>query len=102
MFVILLFMERFKRFEGYTFTLFLMLLALGRFVIDQFRYYTEITTFSTIGLTLTINQIIGLGIFFTSFILFIVLYLKSMKSKRNGLLDSENPHPLQKLPGKDT
>lgn len=101
-FVMLLFLERYKRFEGYTFTLFLMFLAFGRFVIDYFRFYTEIVTIRTIGLTLTINQVIGICIFLVSLIMFLLLYWKSRKLLVAADTEIEGHRPVQTSLNVDT
>ncbi len=56
-FGILLLMERYKRFNGFTFWSMLALYSAGRFVIDFFRYYENSMIFTRIGSAqISVNQ----------------------------------------------
>lgn len=56
-FVLLLFFERKKKFEGQIFLLMVVFYSLGRFVIDFFRYYEESMVFVRIqGVSFSTNQ----------------------------------------------
>ncbi len=74
-FVILLLLERFKRFDGFTFWLMLPLYSAARFTIDFFRYYEESMIFVRIGgARFTVNQSLIVLIFI--FFLFMWNYLR--------------------------
>ena len=78
-FVLLLLLERFKRFDGFTFWLMLPLYSAARFTIDFFRYYEESMIFAKIGgVDFTVNQALIILIFIFS--LFMWSYLRN-KSK---------------------
>lgn len=72
-FCALLLLERHKRFNGYTALLYFMLYAVGRFVIDFFRYYESemlVGPFSQ-------NQVISLVVFAIALSLFAVLTIRA-------------------------
>jgi len=73
-FAILLYLERYKRFDGFTALLFFLLYSIGRFTIDFTRYYE--TDMKVWGLSQ--NQLLSLGVFVTAGSL--ILYF----SKRTG------------------
>ena len=73
-FALLLYLERYKRFDGFTALLFFMLYSLGRFTLDFTRYYE--TEMKVLGLSQ--NQLLSLGVFIVSGSL--LLYF----SKRTG------------------
>ncbi len=81
-FGILLLVERFKNFDGFTFWLMLIFYSITRFTIDFFRYY-EVNAFlvSSGGVDLTINQMLSILIFVLSVFMWIHLRKKS-KMKR--------------------
>ncbi len=77
-FFILLFLERYKKFDGFTFWLMLMLFSSGRFTIDFYRYYEPSMRVSIFGLDWSVNQVISVFIFILSgFMLFILSKKKS-------------------------
>ncbi len=79
-FGVLLVMERFKRFHGFTFWLMLALYSVGRFVIDFFRYYEESMIFARIGgVGFSMNQALTVVIFVIS--VFMLNHLR-LKTKR--------------------
>ncbi|HUT62708.1 MAG TPA: prolipoprotein diacylglyceryl transferase [Anaerolineae bacterium] len=59
-FFLLLFFERYKRFNGFTALMYFILYAIGRFIIDFFRYYEP--RMKIWGLSQ--NQILSIGVFF--------------------------------------
>jgi len=78
-FIILLWIDRKPRFDGYLLYLFLIFYGLGRFIIDFFRYYEDsMVIISSIGKGISLNQ----GISFIFILLGIVLY--SMHSRWAG------------------
>ena len=63
-FVLLLFLERFRRFDGFTFWLFIMLYSMARFLVDFVRYYeTSMVMFELKGISLVFNQGISVLLF---------------------------------------
>ncbi len=74
-FALLLLLERYKSFDGFTFWLMLVFYSLARFVVDFFRYYEEnaiSVSFGQVGLT--INQVLSVLILLLS--LFVLSYLR--------------------------
>ncbi|MDZ7369662.1 MAG: prolipoprotein diacylglyceryl transferase [candidate division KSB1 bacterium] len=64
-FGLLLWVERYKWFDGFLFSLFLILYGISRFTIDIFRYYEESTIVLKMGTTgLTINQLLSIAFIF--------------------------------------
>jgi phosphatidylglycerol:prolipoprotein diacylglycerol transferase len=64
---LLLFLERYKRFDGFTFWLMMIFYSLARFTIDFFRYYERnafLVKWGDAGLT--INQVLSILIFLLS------------------------------------
>jgi phosphatidylglycerol:prolipoprotein diacylglycerol transferase len=60
---LVLFLERFKKFDGYTFLLVMLLDFIFRFCIDFVRYYeTQMTVFTIGGVPIINNQLISLTI----------------------------------------
>jgi len=70
-FVLLLLVERKKKFDGFVFAFLCVFYGIARFVIDFFRYY-ERSAF--VGAGLTINQILSLGLIVVGITL--LFYLK--------------------------
>ncbi|UCE18862.1 MAG: prolipoprotein diacylglyceryl transferase [Gemmatimonadota bacterium] len=62
-FGLLLFLERFKKFDGFTFWLFLLLYAVARFSIDFVRFYEGSMTLSVLGMVLSVNHVISAALF---------------------------------------
>lgn len=74
----LLIVEKFKRFNGFTFWLMLALYSAGRFTIDFFRYYEESMVFARIGeVNFSLNQALTAVIFIISIFMWNRLRLKS-------------------------
>ncbi len=81
-FFLLILLERFKTFEGFTFWLMLAFYSAWRFVIDFFRYYEESMIFARLGnISFSQNQVLSLLIFLVSIAMW--LYLRA-KNKRSG------------------
>jgi len=60
----LLLLERFKRFDGFTFWVFVLLYSVARFAVDFVRYYEPSMTLLTVGGTsFSVNQGISVGLF---------------------------------------
>ena len=80
-FGILLALERFKRFDGFTFWLMLVFYSVARFTVDFFRYYEESMIFARIGgANFTVNQALIVLIFIFS--LFMWNYLRLITRKK--------------------
>jgi len=77
---LLLYLERYKRFNGYTALLYFIFYATGRFILDYFRYYETKLTFWG----LSHNQLISLAIFTVAVYLFIHLNIKYRKTTGNA------------------
>jgi phosphatidylglycerol:prolipoprotein diacylglycerol transferase len=79
-FGILLWLERFKRFDGFTLWLMLTFYSVGRFTLDLFRYYEDSMIFARIGgARLTVNQALTILIFILSIIMWNYLRKKSKR-----------------------
>lgn len=77
-FGILLILERYRRFYGFTFWLMLALYSVGRFTIDFFRYYENSMIFAKIGgIRLSVNQALTILIFILSVFMWNYLRKKS-------------------------
>ncbi len=75
-------LEKFKRFDGFTFWLMLIFYSVARFTIDFFRYYEESMIFARIGaVRFTVNQALIVVIFIFS--VFMWNHLRK-KSKRGS------------------
>jgi len=79
-FVALILLERYKRFDGFTALLYFILYAIGRFFIDYTRFYESNLTF--VGLSH--NQILSLVIFLTASSL--LIYNRTKKPSRKEYL----------------
>ncbi len=77
-FAILLFAEKFKNFDGFTFWLMLALYSVGRFTIDFFRFYEESMIFARIsGVSISLNQALTVVILIISVFMWNHLRLKA-------------------------
>jgi phosphatidylglycerol:prolipoprotein diacylglycerol transferase len=86
-FGILLIVEKFRRFNGFTFWLMLALYSVGRFIIDFFRYYEESMIFARIGgVNFSMNQALTILIFIISIFMWNHLRLKAKRLKGNNLI----------------
>ncbi len=81
-FGILLVIERYKRFNGFTFWSMLALYSLGRFTIDFFRYYENSMIFARVGhIQITVNQALTVLLFFIS--VFMLNYLRKKQKVKS-------------------
>ncbi len=78
-FIVLLFLDRQKRPDGFLLSIFMMLYGLSRFLVDYVRYYESSVQFDLLGMVFTINQAIVLIIFLFG----VVLFGRIMKNKFN-------------------
>jgi phosphatidylglycerol:prolipoprotein diacylglycerol transferase len=79
-FGILLFIEKFKKFDGFTFWLMLTFYSVDRFIIDFFRYYEESMIFARIGeVNFSMNQALTVLIFIISVLVWNHLRLKTKR-----------------------
>jgi prolipoprotein diacylglyceryltransferase len=69
----LLLSERLKRFDGFTFWLFILLYAAARFSIDFVRYYERTMTVQLGSLALSVNHFISLALFLVAVAMLIIL-----------------------------
>lgn len=84
-FGLLLIMERFKKFDGFTFWLMLAFYSTGRFIIDFFRYYEESMVFAKVGeVSFSFNQALTVVIFIISVLMWNHLRLKAKRLKARG------------------
>ncbi len=84
--LIVLWSERFKKFDGHSFWLTIVLYAIWRFVIDFFRYYEDSMIFATIGRQqFSHNQFFSLLLFTGSIIGYLIMYSKYRR--KAGVLD---------------
>ena len=73
-FGILLSLERFKRFDGFTFWVFILLYSVARFAVDFVRYYEEsMTLFHAGDVGISLNQAISVGGFVLALVMLFVL-----------------------------
>jgi len=76
-FVALILLERYKRFDGFTALLYFILYATGRFIIDFTRYYES----DLIFLGLSHNQIVSVVVFIIA-AFFLVYYMTKVPSRK--------------------
>jgi len=72
-FFVILFVERYKKFEGFSFWLMLLLFSAARFIIDFYRYYEPSMRVNLLGMDWSVNQIISLCIFIISILMLQIL-----------------------------
>jgi phosphatidylglycerol:prolipoprotein diacylglycerol transferase len=83
-FGVLLMIERFKKFDGFTFWLMLAFYSVERFNIDFFRYYEESMIFTKIGgVSFSMNQALTVLIFLISIFMWNHLRLKAKNQLSN-------------------
>jgi len=75
-FFLLLYLERYKKFDGFTSLLYFILYAAGRFTIDFFRYYEK----KMIVFGLSQNQIISIVVFAVSLSLLVFFSKRATRS----------------------
>jgi phosphatidylglycerol:prolipoprotein diacylglycerol transferase len=79
-FFLLLFLERFKKFEGYTFWLFILLYAAARFSIDFVRFYEDAMTISVGSVAVSMNHLISMVLFMIALGMLFVLSRRTSRS----------------------
>lgn len=73
LFLVVLWLERWRKFDGFTSWIVLGLYSIDRFIIDQFRVYEENQILAHIGpIMITVNEIILLILFVFSVVMFIL------------------------------
>jgi phosphatidylglycerol---prolipoprotein diacylglyceryl transferase len=78
---IILWSERFKKFNGHSFWVTVALYSAWRFFIDFFRYYENSMIFATIGgHGFSRNQFLSALLFMGSIIAYVIMYARSRKS----------------------
>lgn len=76
-FGMLLFLGRFRRFDGFMFWSFVLLYSAARFGVDFVRYYEESMTLFHVGPTgISVNQGISVGFFVSGWVMLFVLSRK--------------------------
>ena len=81
-FFLLIFLERFKTFEGFTFWLMLVFYSAWRFIVDFFRYYEESMIFVRFGnIEFSQNQVLSLLIFLASILMWFYFRSKKIRKK---------------------
>lgn len=79
-FALLLIIEKFKKFDGFTFWLMLTFYSAGRFTVDFFRYYEESMIFARVGgVSFSLNQALTVLILIISFYMWNRLRLKAKR-----------------------
>ncbi|MCI0530454.1 MAG: prolipoprotein diacylglyceryl transferase [candidate division Zixibacteria bacterium] len=77
---ILLLLERYKKFDGFTFWVMVILFAIGRIIIDFYRYYESSMVLATIGnVSISVNQGVLVGLIIVA--IFMLFYLKHRASR---------------------
>jgi phosphatidylglycerol---prolipoprotein diacylglyceryl transferase len=72
--------ERFKKFDGHSFWVTLGLYALWRFIIDFFRYYEPSMVITTInGHNISRNQLFSAILLLGSVVIYLIMYFKARK-----------------------
>ena len=71
--IIIVLLDRKRRFDGFLFGVFFMLYGLSRFTIDFFRHYDVVDTFTLFGTAFTFNQAISVAMLLFGLIMLIVL-----------------------------
>jgi phosphatidylglycerol:prolipoprotein diacylglycerol transferase len=79
-FFVILWLERWQKFTGYTFYLVFIYYSIDRFIVDQFRYYESEQILGQLGpLTFNVNHILLLGVF----IYCIFFWLRGWRKQRS-------------------
>jgi phosphatidylglycerol:prolipoprotein diacylglycerol transferase len=83
-FFIVLWSERFKKFDGHSFWITLGLYGVWRFLIDFYRYYEDSMVFMTLDQTnFSRNQFLSALIVVGSIVAYVLMYLRSRKRVEN-------------------
>jgi len=80
-FIVLLIVERYKKFDGMLFFLFLICYGLSRFLVDFVRYYDNYFG-NFFGVDITVNQVISLGMVLVGMVFLVINYTKLKKLKQ--------------------
>jgi phosphatidylglycerol:prolipoprotein diacylglycerol transferase len=81
---LILWLERYKKFHGYTFWLMLGLFGLGRFIIDFYRYYEPSMVLASIGgIEFSVNQGVSLLVILISIAMAYLLSRKPLAPAEN-------------------
>ncbi|MFH1008024.1 MAG: prolipoprotein diacylglyceryl transferase [Candidatus Latescibacterota bacterium] len=85
-FGVLLFAERFKRFDGFTFWIFVLLYSVARFAVDFVRYYEEsMTLFHAGSVGISLNQGISAAGFVLAWVMLLILRKRSATEIQAGV-----------------
>jgi phosphatidylglycerol---prolipoprotein diacylglyceryl transferase len=77
---IVIWSERFKKFNGHSFWITIALYAAWRFIIDFFRYYEDSMVFMTLGnQPISRNQFLSILLIAISIVAYIIMYKRSKK-----------------------
>jgi phosphatidylglycerol---prolipoprotein diacylglyceryl transferase len=88
---IVLWSERYKKFNGHSFWVTVGLYAIWRFIIDFFRYYENSMIFTSIGgQDFSRNQFLSMLLFVGSLIAYIVMYARNKKSTASPAAQPDN------------
>ena len=84
-FLFLLWSEKYKRFDGFTFWAMILLFSLQRIIIDFFRYYEHEMVFTSVGpVNISINQAVLIPVVLLSILIWNHLRARqTLKSKKN-------------------
>jgi phosphatidylglycerol:prolipoprotein diacylglycerol transferase len=85
-FVSLLLLERYKKFDGFLLYCFFILYGVSRFIVDFFRYYENSMVIG--GLSISVNQGISLLMIILGIIL-VIMSLANLKKAKNSAAISE-------------
>ena len=81
LFFVVLWLDRWRCFDGFTSWLVLIFYCIDRFIVDQFRYYEPEQIIAELGpVLITVNELVLLAIFVFSLIMFWNGYKKSRRS----------------------
>lgn len=82
---IVLWSERFKKFDGHSFWLTIMLYSVWRFIIDFYRYYEDSMVFTLIDSTrLTRNQMLSVLLLVISIISYLVMFRRRINREKDN------------------
>lgn len=81
--VLVLFLERYKKYDGFLLYLFFIFYGIARFTVDFFRYYENSMVIG--GLSISVNQGISILMVLLGLILLIIFALKQKKAIANGV-----------------
>ena len=82
-FVLILFVERFKKYDGFLLYFFFICYGIARFTVDFFRYYESSMVIG--GLSISVNQGISLGLIILGVLFLVVSALRQKKAEKTGV-----------------